>query len=299
MSLAKLKESGLQVRVVPVSRLEDLRLGIETPRQKGLLDEEFYLEALKKFASLTHEGLPEAKSILIMAGKMPVTRFTFNKNDVKVPVLIPPTYIQGPAADRAAQDTLAKLLAPHKVVPALLPKKLLAVRSGLATYGRNNITYIEGLGSCYWLSAFFTDMPCDAEGVWREPAMMESCRDCSICMDSCPAGAITNERFLLHGERCIVFHNEKPGNVPFPSWMDETWHNALVGCMYCQEFCPENKGMMDIVDVADFSPEETELLLAGTPQDKLPASLVKKLEECDLLSSLDIIPRNLAPLLQK
>jgi epoxyqueuosine reductase len=37
--------------------------------------------------------------------------------------------------------------------------KRLAVRSGLARYGRNNVTYVEGMGSFLELSASLTDMP--------------------------------------------------------------------------------------------------------------------------------------------
>lgn len=296
MRLARLEERGLPARILPISRLGDLRRDIEELHQTGTLDEEFYQAYPKRFVFNPPDPMPGARSIVIMASRMPAVRFIFNNKGVKVPVLIPPTYIQSARSDRKALDTLAELLRPYKIMPADLPKKLLASRSGLASYGRNNITYIEGLGSYYWLSAFYSDMPCE-DDVWHELTMKESCKDCSICMDSCPAGAITGERFLLHAERCIVYHNEKPGDVPFPEWMDVSWHNCLVGCTRCQENCPEDKGMLDIVDMGEFTQEETELLLAGTPQEKLPAPLLKKLEEWDLLSSLDIIPRNLRPLL--
>ncbi len=297
MCPAKLEEQGVLARVIPISRLADLRKSIESLHTAGALDEEFYKAYPKRFVFNPPVPMPEARSIVIMASRMPAVRFIFNNKGVKVPVLIPPTYIQSARSDRKALDTLTELLRPYKVVPADLPKKLLAARSGLAMYGRNNITYIDGLGSYYWLAAFYSDMPCPEEYEWRELAMMESCQDCSICMGNCPAGAITGDRFLLHAERCIVYHNEKPGDVPFPEWMDVSWHNCLVGCTRCQENCPENKGMLDIVDMGEFTEEETELLLAGTPQDRLPGSLIKKLEEWDLLSSLDIIPRNLKALL--
>lgn len=296
MRLAKLEEHGLLARAVPVSRLGDLCRSVEGLHQAGMLDEEFYQAYPKRFVFSPPDSMPAARSIVIVASRMPGIRFIFNHKGVKMPAYIPPTYIQSARSNKQALDTLSELLAPYRVMPAELPKKLLAARSGLARYGRNNITYIDGMGSYYWLSAFYTDMPCE-DDVWQELTMMDSCRDCSICMDNCPAGAITVERFLLHAERCIVYHNEKPGNVPFPEWMDVSWHNCLVGCLRCQENCPENKGMLETVVAAEFSREETELLLAGTPQEKLPAPLLKKLEEWDLMSSLDIIPRNLRALL--
>lgn len=39
-----------------------------------------------------------------------------------------------------------------------LPLKRLGVQSGLSEYGRNNITYIDGLGSNFSLVAYFSDM---------------------------------------------------------------------------------------------------------------------------------------------
>ena len=35
--------------------------------------------------------------------------------------------------------------------------KLAAVRSGLAQYGRNNICYVEGMGSFFSFHAYLTD----------------------------------------------------------------------------------------------------------------------------------------------
>ena len=119
-------------------------------------------------------------------------------------------------------------------------KSFLAVRSGLAAYGRNNVTYVTGLGSFHRLSAFYSDMPCDGDE-WHELRLLDRCVKCRLCHRLCPTGAIARDRFLLHAERCIVFHNEKPWTVPFPAWLDPAWHNCLVGCLLCQAKCPENR----------------------------------------------------------
>ncbi len=107
-------------------------------------------------------------------------------------------------------------------------------------------------------------------------------------------------RFLLHAGRCIVFHNEKPSAVPFPSWLDPAWHNCLVGCLLCQGKCPENRDFAGACqEGATFSPGETELLLAGTSLDRMPAPLAKKLEAFDLASLLEVLPRNLKALIER
>lgn len=291
-----LEKCGYAASVVSIERLPDLREGIEGQHRQGILDEGLYDEYLKGFVFHPPESMLNARSIISVAVKQPQVRFVFGHKGTKVPVIVPPTYLHAARADHAIREILVEMLAPYRVAPAVLPKKLLAVRSGLAAYGRNNITYVEGKGSFHRLAAFYSDMPCEKGDDWHELTMMEECRDCDACTVQCPAGAISGERFLIHAERCIVFHNEKPGNMPFPKWMDASWHNCLVGCLHCQQYCPVNNGMLETVDGAEFTQDETGLLMAGTTKDMLPAPLIKKLEEWDLLASLDIIPRNLSAL---
>jgi epoxyqueuosine reductase len=237
----------------------------------------------------------------VVAVRQPQIRFTFTWKGKRIPVIVPPTYLHWQATDRRVEKMLAKVLEAesYRVAPALLPKKLLAVRSGLADYGRNNVTYVPGMGSFHRLAVFYSDLPCE-EGDWRELHMMARCETCHACLRHCPSGAITGERFLLRAERCIVFHNEQPGHVPFPAWMEPSWHNCLVGCMLCQSVCPEDREVLTwIEDGAEFSAEETARLLAGTPLDQLPAGTVRKLEDHDLVDLLDILPRNLGALLEQ
>jgi len=69
--------------------------------------------------------------------------------------------------------------------------------------------------------------------------------------------------------------------------------------MICQRVCPENKEFLAwIEEGAEFSQEETALLLEGIALDKLPAALVEKLARWDLVDLLDILPRNLGVLLR-
>jgi epoxyqueuosine reductase len=159
---------------------------------------------------------------------------------------------------------------------------------------------VAGLGSFHRPAAFYSDLPCDEDAPWQPVRMLERCTDCRACLRRCPTGAIVEERFLLHAERCIVYHNEKPGAVPFPDWLKPAWHNCLVGCMHCQAICPENKAVVGWVeDGPAFSAEETALLMAGTPPDQLPAALAHKLREGDLLDMLDILPRNMKALFER
>jgi epoxyqueuosine reductase len=303
--LRTLEEQGYLGRVVSVQHLRDLREGIAAPHRSGSFDEAFYQERLTGFVFEPPEGLPQARSLIVVAMRQPQIRFTFTWEGERIPVIVPPTYLHWEQNDRRVEKLLAELLEGegYQVAQARLPKKLLAVRSGLAEYGRNNVTYVPGWGSFHRLVVFYSDLPfedANGEEEWRKPRMMERCETCRACLHGCPSGAITRERFLLHAERCIVFHNEQPGEVEFPAWLDASWHNCLVGCMLCQRVCPEDRDVLAwIEDGAAFSAEETALLVRGVPLDGLPPETVRKLEAHDLLELLDILPRNLRALFEQ
>jgi epoxyqueuosine reductase len=174
-----------------------------------------------------------------------------------------------------------------------LPLKALAVRSGLADYGRNNIAYIQGLGSFFQLAAFYSDLPCEGD-TWREPQMMEICQKCDACLRKCPTQAILPDRFLIRAEKCLTFHNERGPEYPFPEWIEPNTHNFLIGCMICQRFCPVNKSIMKWTEGdVTFDHAETRMFMKRTPLDRLPAETVEKLRQLDLIDSLEILPRNL------
>jgi epoxyqueuosine reductase len=293
--VSQLEERGYKARIASIQYLHELQEGIEGYYRQDLIDAELYREYLIPFTFSPPESLPEAKSLIIVAVPQPQIRVTFNWNGKPIPVIVPPTYLHSEKIDKQVEDLIAEVLGAqgYRVTQAVLPKKLLAVHSGLGAYGKNNICYVEGMGSFHRLAAFYSDFPCQ-EGHWQELRMMEACQRCSACLRRCPTGAITSERFLLHAERCITFRNEKPGDVPFPAWLDPSWHNCLVGCLDCQRICPQNRDVLQWIEGgAEFSQQETALFLERVPFNQLPTPTVKKLEHFDLIEYLDLFPRNL------
>lgn len=297
---SQLTEQGYQGRIVSIEHLADLHAEIDGRHKQGVLDPELYETYLSEFAFRPPDTLPEAKSIIVVAAPQPRVRVTFGWDGGPVHTDIPPTYGER-KKDRHFRELLAQVLEPagYRIAKARLPKKLLATRCGLAAYGKNNITYVSGLGSFHGLVAVYSDVPV-SEDHWQEPKMMERCENCSACQRHCPAGAIAAYRFLLHAERCITFHNEKPVDVPFPAWLDPAWHNCLVGCLHCQRVCPENREVWPWVEEgAEFSAEETALLLEGHPFDQLPEGTAEKLERLDIEWHTKLLPRNLKALLDQ
>ena len=132
---------------------------------------------------------------------------------------------------------------------------------------------------------------------WVEPQAMKQCDSCKACLKACPTGAIIPDRFLIHAERCITFHNEWSGE--FPEWIDPAWHNSLVGCMKCQIVCPLNKPFAKWVEEGEtFNQAETDSILNGVPLDRLPPETAHKLNRSHMAEYLDVLPRNLRILLK-
>jgi epoxyqueuosine reductase len=300
--IESIEECGYLGQVVSARHLPDLQESVKAHYEGGHFDQAFYRQWLTdEFDFNLPKNLPEVRSLIVIAVRQPQTRFTFTWQGKQIPAIVPPIYSHRQETNRQVARDLTEILAPagYRVVEAVVPKKLLAVQSGLAEYGRNNIAYVTGMGSFHRLVTFFSDLPCEEDG-WQEPRMMERCEKCRACVRRCPSGAITTERFLLHGERCIVAHNERPNKIPFPDWLEPEWHNCLVGCLLCQRFCPENRGYLDWIEEGPvFSAEETALLLEGMPLDQLPGEMVKKLEESDLVKYFHVLSRNLKVLLDR
>jgi epoxyqueuosine reductase len=300
MIQAKLAAADFKSAFVSTEHLPELQNAFKKMLAEKTLDREFYDEIVARYDLKWDFDLPagfhEARSIIITAVPQPKTSLQFDLRGKKYLAIVPPTYIHD--TDQAALDIISPLLARHgyRIQSALLPSKLIAVRSGLARYGKNNISYIDGWGSYFRLRAFFSYIPC-AQDEWQEPAGLELCSKCTACVKKCPTSAISKDRFLVDAGKCLTFFNE--GEEEFPEWIDPKWHNCLIGCMICQDVCPANKEhTVWIMPGGDFSEEETALILDGAVLNSLPSRTVEKLERVYMLESYDLLQRNLGALIR-
>ena len=286
-----------QYRTVSITHLPQVQEAVGKLVRQGLLDRRlhetwhFYLD--------TNKDLPEAETIVVVAMPQPITRVWFKFQGTAYPADIPPDYFAKTANESRAEEILNNVLktAGYRIVKAHLALKTLAVRSGLATYGKNNITYVPGMGSLCMLVAFYTDFPCEEDN-WQESKAMESCENCSLCLESCPTGSIPADRFLIHAENCLGFLNEMERDFPYWVQLQPDWPNALIGCMRCQFVCPVNKPYLSrIVSGPSFSEEETGLILSSTPWENLSPETRQKLEISD--SVYQLLAPNLRALIAK
>ena len=296
-----LESKGYKGTIITAKRIPDLQTAVKILNDEKLLDPIFYKEYEKYFEFEPKTDFGEVKSLFMIAMPQPQYKIVFTWENKEVPLIIPPTYLHGRASINENQAFLTDLLKPsgYSVEFARLPQKTLAVRVGLAEYGKNNITYIQGMGSFHRLFTFYSDFPYEQDN-WQELRMMDLCKECSACLHKCPTGAISKDRFLLHVESCLTYHNEHPADIPFPDWIDPSWHNCLVGCLHCQKVCPANKKVINWIEPGPtFSEEETKLLVSGTPVENLPEETKIKIKEHDLSNYLFAYPRNLGVILDR
>jgi epoxyqueuosine reductase len=289
-----IEERGWMGRIVPISHLADLQEAIGGRFEHGLLDEGLYRDQLSSFSFDPLSDLSDVQSIIIVAVPTPQMRIVFHWRGERVPMIVPPTYVSYTPRMESVQAILAAWLQHEgfRLAKPRLPLKTLAVRSGLACYGRNNICFVPSMGSFLQLVSAFSDLPCN-DDPWREPKMLNRCESCVACLRLCPTGAITSDRFLIHAEHCLTYHNEAA--VDFPSWIDPSWHHCLIGCMRCQTSCPENKAVLHwFEDRAEFSEEETALLVQRLPLDRLPAETAAKIKDLEINEEYRLLCRNLS-----
>ncbi|MDO8686532.1 MAG: 4Fe-4S double cluster binding domain-containing protein [Clostridiales bacterium] len=167
--------------------------------------------------------------------------------------------------------------------------KRLAVQSGLAEYGRNNITYVAGMGSNVRYAAFYTDIDVHDE-TWRDVCNAEMCADCGACIKNCPTGAIRADRFMIDSYNCLAGMTEEA--APFPDWVSKTAHHSIYDCVRCQICCPLNMPLEKPEEIV-FDEQETRIILSGAPYGDVSNALTKKIYDLGLAKWPDGIPRNI------
>jgi len=232
-------------------------------RGAGRFDALFYERSLAWFESTPAGIRPDDRSILLIAVPRPAHLVTFEYRGRSHELLLPPTYYDYTGFFEEVRSDLDAYLEgrlPLRLVKA--PYKTLVTRTGFARYGRNNITYLRGLGSYVQWMVFATSMRIAGPVLEeiREPRMLERCRRCDACRKTCPSRAIGSERFLLEAENCVTWFSEFEG--PLPDAFGAARRPCLVGCMACQEACPANAGLLRLEKLAvRFTEEETTFLL--------------------------------------
>lgn len=303
----KLSDYEYKYSTLSVDHLEELQNDFDKLNSAGKLsDHATYRGYLNNKIFKIPDKLPQARSLVILAISTKLAYVNFHLDGKIFDIMIPPNYYD----DGLEYEDLENLIlneiikeTGHKVEFAHVHLKLLAVRSGLGKYGRNNICYVDDWGSSISLYAYFTDFDFKVDN-WGELIMMNTCKKCNICIDNCPTGAIPNSKekdFVIDAGKCISLYNEIPGEIP--QWINPNAHNALIGCMKCQFPCSVNKkANKNKIKLADITEKETKMILEGRSDEILLDSLCKKLKmfnPSDAKEFFPVLHRNLKVLLDE
>ena len=157
---------------------------------------------------------------------------------------------------------------------APLAEKLLAVEAGLGWIGRQSLLINPDYGSFVHLGELLVSEEFDS---YDKPLEGVGCGSCRACVESCPTGAILDNR-TIDARRCIACRTIEPceaesSNVDLNGW--------IFGCEECQAACPHNRvkpnaknpNFHPIIDISELdsdswlgmSGEEFSLKFGSTP----------------------------------
>ncbi|BEP29880.1 4Fe-4S double cluster binding domain-containing protein [Helicovermis profundi] len=299
----ELENKGFKAKFISINSIDRIKPELDKVQSDNPFVSKHLSSYFDEFNYDINSLMKTAKSILIIATPDPISRIGFTIDKKKKNVIMPPMYLYNSSVKNEINQknisriskSLDNILSnyDYKSKKINLPAKLLAVKSGLGKYGKNNICYIDGLGSFMWLSVYLTDVPCFDE-VWVENINMDKCSNCNLCLDNCPTKALSRDRYVLKANKCITFHNES--EKEFPKWIEKS--NAIIGCIRCQIVCPLNKSnSRNIVDISTFNESETNQILNKVPLENFSKSTLKKLDDINFIEYYELLQRNLKLLL--
>lgn len=286
--------SAHRCRTLSIGRLAELKEWLDGLERAGRLSADpAWRRMIGSFRYAAPPGPFGARSIVVMALPLPIASIAFQVAGKAKRIYVPPGYADD---GRDLDDARAMLYRSGQVPPgsrlerARLPLKLLAVRSGLAAYGRNNIAYVDGYGSYLQLLAFYSEA--ELEDHWGPLRMLRECKGCTACRDACPLEAIRTDDFIIDPRRCVSLYNERPD--PIPAWIPPAAHHSLIGCLRCQLCCPANPDPGErTMDLGEVPEAETAALLAGRYDAGLERALKQRLSRIAGGDNLAFIARNL------
>lgn len=114
-----------------------------------------------------------------------------------------------------------------------LPHKTVATRGGLGWIGKNCLLVTREYGSAIRLSSLLTDAPLPAD----TPVTKSLCGACNVCVQNCPAGALTGAVWTPGMERETIFHREECKKMQIQRMKEATGIETDL-CGLCFAVCP-------------------------------------------------------------
>jgi epoxyqueuosine reductase len=114
--------------------------------------------------------------------------------------------------------------------------KAWAVRAGLGWIGKHSNLITREYGS--WV--FLGELLLNLELEYDTEQVEDHCGSCTLCIDSCPTDAITEE-YVVDSTRCISYATIELRAPQIPEDLTSNLKGWLYGCDICQDVCPWNR----------------------------------------------------------
>lgn len=291
------QQRGYRWAAAPFALLADVRLSLQRRWEAGEIDAAFYRDNLRSLTYLSRCPLEDPKSVLLIAVPRPAHTLSFTLGGRTIETVLPPTYVRYRKTFEDVRDDLEDAVADLRGRLVILdaPLKALGNRMGLLWHGRNNIGYVDGLGSYVQLVGLVTDLLVHEGSAppRSEEVLLARCEKCRICAAACSTGAIDEGRVLLRAEKCYTLFSESL--QPIPAGLEPPSARCLIGCLRCQEVCPENKGRLryETTGVSFTAPETEAFLALASGSERGLDQAQAKLRELGLSEDAPLYARNL------
>lgn len=139
-----------------------------------------------------------------------------------------------------AQANTTKVVVTNEDWRTPLPHKTVAARAGLGWIGKSCLLVTREYGSAIRLSSILTDAPLPFD----PPVTQSHCGGCSICVDRCPAKALTGALWTPGTKREAIFHKEECKKMQIQRMKQATGIETDL-CGLCFAVCPYTQKYLD------------------------------------------------------
>jgi epoxyqueuosine reductase len=211
---------------------------------RGYAGEMDYMEKSAAVRADIRNFLPSARSVLVMGTIYNTGSGSREPGTVRDSVKVA-RYARGQDYHKVIEDRLLELIewmrgqhdapfdAAHFVDKHHVQERVFAHHAGIGWIGKNSCVINPELGSWMFLSgiAVSLDLPPD-------PPALDQCGSCTLCIDSCPTGAIVDAR-EVDATRCISYLTIETERA-IPEDKRALIGQHMWGCDICQDVCPFN-----------------------------------------------------------
>lgn len=188
-----------------------------------------------------HEIFPQARSVVVVA----LNYFTPDRHQQLPGTGKVSRYAWGDDYHDIVKEKLVSLLswirdqepsAEGKICVDIQPTmdKAWAVRAGLGWLGKHSNVITPEHGSWVFIGELLLNLKLEHDTERVE----DHCGTCTLCIDACPTGAIT-EPYVVDSNKCISYATIELRTPELPPQMELSgW---LYGCDICQDVCPWNR----------------------------------------------------------